>query len=97
MRVKSETWELKKVFKDHISKATQDVNQFCEETTLNITVLDDMYIYGTHLAEKRSDQQLLKEYDEVASKIRQMSDDPTLEKTISLVTPHLSKGKLRIL
>ena len=91
-QVKSETGELKKVFKEHISREFANVNQLSEDTILNITVLDDMYIYGTHLAEKRSDRQLLDEYDEVSSKLRQTIDDDTLEKTLILKTPYLNKG-----
>ena len=80
------------MFKEHISGASADVNQFSEDTILNITVLDDMYIYGTHLAEKRSDRQLLDEYDEISIKLRQTINDEALEKTIILKTPYLSKG-----
>ena len=91
-QVKSETCELKKVFKEHISREFANVNQLSEDTILNITVLDDMYIYGSHLAEKKSDRQLLNEYDEVSSKLRQTCDDQALEKTILLKTPYLRKG-----
>ena len=81
------------MFEVHISSASADVNQFSEDTILDITVLDDMYIYGTTLAENRSDKQLLDEYDEVSSKLSKASSDWALEKTITLKTPHLSKGK----
>ena len=80
------------MFKEHISRAFADVNQLSEDTILNITVLDDMYIYGSHLVEKKSDRQLLNEYDEVSSKLRQTCDDQALEKTILLKTPYLRKG-----
>ena len=72
------------MFKEHISRELANVNQLSEDTILNITVLDDMYIYGSHLVEKKSDRQLLNEYDEVSSKLRQTCDDQALEKTILL-------------
>ena len=76
-----------------ITKSSDEVDQFSDETLLNITVLDDMYISATHLADRRSDKQLLDEYDEVSANLVQTISDQDYDKEICLKTPYLQTGE----
>ena len=84
---------MKREFRKHIDRSTDEVEQFSDETLLNTTVLDDLYIYGTHLADRRADRQLLEEFDEVSRKLEQTNSSKDYEKVIILKTPYLHTGQ----
>ena len=75
---------MKREFWEHIDRSTVEVEQFSDEILLNTTVLDDLYIYGTHLADRRADRQLLEEFDEVSRKLEQTNSSKDYEKVIIL-------------
>ena len=59
---------------------------------LNITVLDDLYIYGTGLADRRADMDVLKEFDEVSANMMYTEKSLEFEEGVPLKTPYLHIG-----
>ena len=66
--------------------------QKTEEMLLNITVLDDLYIYGTGLADRRADMDVLKEFDEVSANLIYTNNSLEYEQQVPLKTPFLNIG-----
>ena len=91
-RIRREAEDLKTEFTDHLNESTEKVGKFSEEMLLNTTVLDDLYIHGSHLADRRADQQLLEEFDEVFSNLTQTNDNMEYETKVALKTPYLHTG-----
>ena len=60
---------------------------------LNITILDDLYISASHLTDRRSDKELLEDFDEVSANLTQALCDRKYDKEICLKTPYLHTGK----
>ena len=69
------------------------MDKFSDEKLLNITVLDDLYISASHLADRRSDKELLEDFDEVSASLTQALYDREYDKEICLKTPYLHTGK----
>ena len=59
---------------------------------LNITVLDDLYIYGTGLADRRADMDVLKEFDAVSAHMMNTEKSLEMEERVPLKTPCLQIG-----
>ena len=82
----------KKELHDQLDRSMQDVEQKTEEMLLNITVLDDMYIYATHLADRRADKDVLKEFDEASANLIYTNNSLEYEQQVPLKTPFLNIG-----
>ena len=80
-------------FGEYVTKSSEDVDKFSDEILLNITVLDDLYISATHLADRRSDKQLLDEFDEVSANLAGVTCDHECEDGLNLFTPYLHTGR----
>ena len=70
----------------------QEVEQKTEEMLLNITVLDDLYLYATHLADRRADKDVLKEFDEASANLMYTNNNLEYEQQVPLKTPFLNIG-----
>lgn len=91
--VKLEAEKLKAEFTQHVDQSYEEVNQYSEEMLLDMTSLDDLYSYGMSLADKRSDKQLLEEFEEVATNMTEKSIDQNCENPHFLKTPYLHTGR----
>ena len=60
----------------------------------NVTVLDDLYISGTNLADRRSDKQLVEQYRNLSANLSSMIDNMRYEIQLDLTTPYLHAGKV---
>ena len=69
------------------------MDKFSDEKLLNITILDDLYISASHLADRRSDKDLLEDFDEVSANLTQALCDREYDKEICLKTPYLHTGR----
>ena len=83
---------MKKEFQDQQDKSTKEVERTSEKMLLNITVLDDLYIYGTGLADRRADRDVLKEFDEVSANMMYTEKSLKFEERLPLKTPYLHIG-----
>ena len=70
------------------------VEQYSNEILLKTTVLDDLYTNGTHLADRKADKVLLKEFDEVSSELIDEKSNMDYEIAIPLQLPYLKIGKV---
>ena len=77
-----------------MNQCTEEVTQFSEDTAWNVTVLDDLYISGTNLADKRSDKQLVEQYRNLSANLSSMIDNMRYEIQLDLTTPYLHAGKV---
>ena len=69
------------------------MDKFSDEKLLNITVLDGLYISASHLADRRSDKDLLEDFDEVSANLTQALCDRKYDKEVCLKTPYLHTGR----
>ena len=83
---------MKKEFQDQQDKSTKEVERTSEKMLLNITVLDDLYIYGTGLADRRADMDVLKEFDAVSAHMMNTEKSLKFEERLPLKTPYLHIG-----
>ena len=90
-RIRREAEDLKTEFTDHLNESTEKVGKFSEEMLLNT---DDLYIYCSRQADRRADQQLLEEFDEVSSNLTQTNDNLEYEKQVALKIPYRHTGKM---
>ena len=84
--------DLKKEFQDQQDRSTQEVERTSEEMLQNITVLNDLYIYGTGLADRRADKDVLKEFDVVSAHMMNTEKSLEFEERLTLETPYLHIG-----
>ena len=77
-----------------MNQCTEEVTQFSEDTAWNVTVLDDLYISGTNLADRRSDKQLVEQYRNLSANLSSMIDNMRYEIQLDLTTPYLHAGKV---
>lgn len=73
----------------------QEVEQKTEEMLLNnitVLVLDDLYIYATHLADRRADKDVLKEFDEASANLIYTNNSLEYEQQVPLKSPFLNIG-----
>ena len=82
--------DLKKEFQAQHDKSIQEVEQTTEEMLLNITVLDDLYIHATHLADRRADKDVLKEFNEASANLIYKNNSLEYEQQVPLKTPFLN-------
>ena len=68
------------------------MDQFCEEMLSSIADLEVSYISATDLADRKSDKQLLDEFDDMLEKLTQMDRDREYGTEHSLRTPYLQTG-----
>ena len=65
--------------------------QFHEETLQKISELEVSYISATDLTDRRSNKQLLEEFDDISAKLTEINDGSD-EKEYALHTPYLHAG-----
>ena len=93
-QVKQENVRLKGEFRSHVDDLNCKVEQFSDQMPLKTTVLYDLYINGTHLADRKADKLLLKEFDEVSSGLIGEKSNIEYETGIPLQLPYLKIGKV---
>ena len=90
-QVNQERESLKTEFREHLDKSSDEVAQFHEEMLQKISELEVSYISATDLANKRSNKQLLEEFDDISAELTEMNGDSD-EKGYALNTPYLHTG-----
>ena len=73
--------EFKREFRDYLTSTSDDVEKF--RTLISTTVLDDLYIYSTDLAERKPDKLT------VSEKLELTNTDKIYDHQLNLKTPHL--------
>ena len=66
--------------------------QFHGEMLQKISELEESYISTTDLADRRSNKQLLEEYDFMSAELSEMSKHTDYEERYALHTPYLRTG-----
>ena len=59
----------------------------------DITILDDLYISASHLADRRSDKDLVEDFNEVSASLTLALCDRKYDKEVCLKTPYLTTGR----
>ena len=80
---------MKREFRECLRTASDDVRKFSVDTLISTTVLDDLYIYSTDLADRKPDKLLLKEFQTVSEKLKITDEDEQYEQQLILRRPHL--------
>ena len=83
---------MKTEFREHLDKSSVEVAQFHEEMLQKISELEVSYISATDLTDRRSNKQLLEEFDEVSAKLTEMSKPTDDERGHTICTPYLHSG-----
>ena len=94
-QVRQENERLKGEFRAHVDELTSKVEQFSDEMLLKTTVLDDLYTNGTQLADRKADNQLLKDFDKVSPCVIAENCNMECEIRIPLQLPYLQIGNIR--
>ena len=91
-----ENERLKGEFRAHVGNLTSKVEQYSDEMLLKLTVLDDLYTNGTHLADGKADKHLLKEFEDISFGPIDEKSNVEYETGIPLQLPYLKIGKVCI-
>ena len=91
-QVQQETDSLKSSFRSHFQNKSTEVEKYSEEIQLKITVLDDLYVCGTNLADRRPDRELMREFTSVSKELSNMGQKPDFERQLIMMRPQLHSG-----
>ena len=78
-QIRRDAEEIKRDFREYLTSTSDDVEKFSVETLISTTVLDDLYIYSTDLADRKPDKQLLKMFQTVSEKLKMTDEDEQYE------------------
>ena len=90
-QVNQERESLKREFREHLDKSSDEVAQFHEEMLQRITELEVSYISATDLTDRRSNKRLMEEFDDMSTELTEINGDSD-EKEYVLHTPYLHTG-----
>ena len=91
-QVNQEREGLKKEFREYLDKSSEGIHQSSEEMLQKISDLELSYISAGDLTDRRSNQQLLEEFDTMSAKLTEMSNNTDYEKGHTICTPYLLTG-----
>ena len=69
-----------------------EVEKYTDDIQLRITVLDDLYVCGTNLADRRPDRELMREFTSVSKELSNMGKQPDFERQLIMMKPLLHSG-----
>ena len=69
-----------------------EVEKYTDDIQLRITVLDDLYVCGTNLADRRPDRDLMREFTSVSKELSNMNQQSDFEQQLFMMKPHLHSG-----
>ena len=91
-QIQQETDSLKRSFRSHFQNKSAEVEKYTNDIQLRITVLDDLYVCGTNLADRRPDRELMREFTSVSKELSNMGQKPDFERQIFMMKPQLHSG-----
>ena len=91
-QIQQETDSLKRSFRSHFQNKSAEVEKYTNDIQLRITVLDDLYVCGTNLADRRPDRELMREFTSVSKELSNMGQKPDFERLLIMMKPLLHSG-----